>query len=133
MATRFRSPLAVLIVAAACAGLRADVIVEAVAVRTVQHLGGTLTRDHAADGRPVRSVDLSGCFQTADADLKELTALAHLRTLSLAGCRQITDAGLKELSALPELRALDLTDCTGVTDAGVADLKKARPGLRVER
>jgi hypothetical protein len=65
--------------------------------------------------------------------LKELTALPHFRSLSLVGCRQITDAGLKELAALPHLRALDLTDCTGVTDAAVADLKKALPGLRVER
>jgi hypothetical protein len=53
--------------------------------------------------------------------------------VSLAGCRQITDAGLKELAALSHLRTLDLTDCTGVTDEGVADLKKALPGLRVER
>ena len=84
-----------------------------------------------------------------DAGLAQLarpdTGLVALRWLELGGT-QVTDAGLKELarpdSGLKALTDLDLRafDRLGrplnqskVTDAGLAALKKARPGLTVQK
>ena len=82
-----------------CASSRAD-DAEDKAVAFVEKLGGEVTRDKKAPGKPVIAVTLSGT-EVTDAGLKELAALKNLTTLHL-GHTQVTDAGLKELQqALP--------------------------------
>ena len=69
-----------------CSALRAD-DAEDKAVAFVEKLGGKVTRDEKAPGKPVITVDLS--------------------------VTQVTDAGLKELAPLQNLTALDLSYTTG--------------------
>jgi len=87
--------------------------------QTVEKLGGKVTRDEKAEGKPVIRVRLGGT-QVTDAGLKELAALKNLQELDLAGTK-VTDAGLKELAALKTLQTLYL-DNTKVTDAGLKEL-----------
>ena len=94
------------------------------AVAFVKKLGGEVTRDEKAPGKPVTSLRLR-FTQVTDAGLKELSALKNLTNLHLGGT-QVTDAGLKELSALTNLIELYLSG-TKVTDAGIRELKKALP------
>jgi internalin A len=122
------------------------------AVKTIQKLGGRVTRDENAEGKPIVRAELGFTKMTdaglkeltglkklkelflhrtevTDAGLKELAAFEHLETLYLGGTK-VTDAGLKELSGLKQLRVLDLR-LTAVTDAGATDLQKALPKLRI--
>jgi hypothetical protein len=57
--------------------------------------------------------------------------LRKLEHLSLIGTR-ITDAGLVHLHGLKNLKRVNLIH-TGVTDRGVADLRRAVPGVVVDR
>jgi len=114
-------------------GLRAGQA-EDKAVRTVEKVGGTVTRgkmivgDYAVE--VVTCADLSASRVT-DAELKELAALTSLQTLDLWRT-QATDAGLKELAALKSLQMLNLGD-TQVTDAGLQELQVAQPQLHISR
>ena len=72
------------------------------AVKAIQKLHGSITRDEKAKGKPIVSVEMLG--------------------------PNVTDAGLKELTGLKQLRKLDLIS-TKVTGKGKADLKKALPKL----
>jgi hypothetical protein len=102
------------------------------AIDVLTKLGGKITVDQDAPGKPVAGVDLS--FRAAtDAMLKELAALQGLRTLDFMGCEGVTDVGLKELAALRGLHRLSLVNCQRVSDAGVADLKKVLPLLKTSR
>jgi internalin A len=92
---------------------------EARAVAFVESLGGKVTRDERAPGKPVVSVNLSGT-QITDAGLKELAPLTNLTRLFLSS-PQVTDAGLKELAPLTNLTRLFLKD-TRVTDTGLKEL-----------
>ena len=74
---------------------RAD---EATAVKMIEKLGGTVTRDNRIAGKPVVDVDLRGTKVT-DAGLKELKEFKDLQTLNLAATK-VTDAGLEELKEL---------------------------------
>src|SRR6516225_677744 len=76
------------------------------AVATVAKLGGQVTRDEKADGKPVVAVHLSGPDVT-DAVLKELAPLKGLKKL-VRGSTKVTDEGLKELAPLKGLQELDL-------------------------
>jgi hypothetical protein len=96
------------------------------AVKAIQRLGGRITRDEKAKGKPIVRVELDGPKVT-DAGLKHLARLKQLRTLYLGGTK-VTDAGLKELAGLKQLQKLGLSG-TKVTDKGIADLKKALPKL----
>jgi hypothetical protein len=87
-----------MLLACLCGAAQAD---EASAVKAVENLGGTVTRDDKLPGKPVIEVNLGGT--------------------------QVTDAGLKELKDLKQLTSLYLGD-NKVTDDGVADLQKALPG-----
>jgi hypothetical protein len=89
------------------------------AVEAIQNLGGRITRDEKAKGKPIVGVDFARTKVT-DADLKHLAALKQLRDLDL-GLTQVTNAGLKHLAALKQLRDLDL-GLTQVTDAGLKHL-----------
>jgi hypothetical protein len=66
-----------------------------------------------------------------DAGLKHLAGLVSLEELNL-GRSRITDAGLRHLHGLKYLRKLNLVE-TAVSDHGIANLKKAVPGVSVER
>ena len=109
---------AVLIVLLA-AGLRADEA-EDKAVQAIKKLGGDVTRDNKAEGKPVIVVLLFNATVT-DGDLKELKAFKGLKELIL-GNTAVTDAGLKELKELKDLQLLDIGG-TKVTDAGLKELK----------
>ena len=74
------------------------------AVKAIQELGGRITRDKTAKGKPIVGVDL--------------------------GYTKVTNAGLKHLSGLKNLRGLALIG-TKVTGKGKADLKKALPKLKI--
>lgn len=82
-----------------CSSLRAD-DAEDKAVAFVAKLGGKVTRDEKAPGKPVTTLNLS-LGGVTDADLKELATLKNLTYLDLSHTA-VTDAGLKELQqALP--------------------------------
>ena len=69
----------------------------------IRKLGGEVTRDEKAEGKPVIGVRLDGLNAT-DAGLKELKELKNLRSLNLRATR-VTDAGAAELqNALPKLK-----------------------------
>jgi Leucine Rich repeat len=97
-----------------------------VPVTAIEKLGGTITRDEKAKGKPIVGVTFNGTPVT-DAVVKELKELKELRTLDLNMTR-VTDAGLKELVELTGLQKLCLGH-TPVTDAGLKELK-ALKGLR---
>jgi hypothetical protein len=80
----------------ACAGTD-----EAHATQFVLKLGGRLTRDAKAPGRPVLGAELN--------------------------VATVTDAGLKVLAGLTQLQYLTLI-CTRVTGEGIAALREALPG-----
>jgi hypothetical protein len=76
-------------------------VAEDKAVQFVEKLGGRVTRDNKASGKPVVAVNLGGTKVT-DAGLKELAPLKNLTELYLTGTK-VTDAGVKELQkALPK-------------------------------
>ncbi|MGL4553566.1 MAG: hypothetical protein ACRC33_20585 [Gemmataceae bacterium] len=100
------------------------------AVAFVKKLGGYVTRDDRAPGKPVVAVNLEGT-EVTDVGLKELAALKNLTTLCL-WCTEVTDVGLKELAALKKLTSLGLIN-TKVTDAGVKELQKALPKCKIEK
>jgi hypothetical protein len=60
----------------------------------VKELGGKVTRDERAPGKPVVGVNLGGKAVTG-AGLKELAAFKHLTTLNLSDT-DVTDADLKQ-------------------------------------
>src|SRR5260370_18484960 len=67
-----------------------------VAVDALTKLGGKVTRDAAAPGKPVLAVDLS-LSQVTDEGLGHFQALTNLQTLSLIGTR-VTDAGMVKVA-----------------------------------
>src|SRR5438309_8637075 len=103
---------AVMLLAFLSGAARAD---EASAVKAVEKLGGTVTRDDKLPGKPVIGVNLAGT-QVTDAGLKELKDLKQLTTLYLNNTT-VTDAVGKELKELKELTTLYL-NTTNVTEAG---------------
>ena len=100
---------------------------EGAAVKVIEKLGGTATRDEDDPARPVVTVSFVGAPVT-DRGLKELAPLKHLRTLDLAVCLGVTDAGLKDVAGLKGLEELNLS-YTGTTDAGLKRLAGVK-GLR---
>ena len=73
------------VVLSPCAAARADEA-EDRAVAFVEKLGGTVTRDEAAPGKPVDFVSFA-LTSVTDADLKPLAAFKGLTTLSLVTTR----------------------------------------------
>ena len=111
-----------------CSTLRAD-DAEDKAVAFVEKLGGKVTRDEKATGKPVITVFLYRKKMT-DAGLKELAALKNLTTFDISATK-VTDAGLKELATLKNLTTLDLSQ-TQVTDAGLKELQQALPKCQIK-
>jgi hypothetical protein len=98
----FRSMVFTLAVSGLCLNspLRAD-DAEDKAVTFVEKLGGKVTRDEKASGKPVITANLRET-QVTDAGLKELSTFKNLTTLDL-GKTKVTDAGLRQLQqALPK-------------------------------
>jgi len=96
------------------AAVRADDMAnEDNAVETITKLGGTVTRDEEAAGKPVIGVSLERTLVT-NQGLKELKAFKHLQSLNLNRCYRVpggpfgvTPTGVKELqAALPEASIL---------------------------
>ena len=120
--------LAVLVLCLGSSARAADA--EDKAVAFVEKLGGEVTRDEKAPGKPVVTVTLAFTDVT-DVGVKELAALKNLTTLSLR-LTQVTDAGVKELAALKNLTTLHLFG-TKVTDTGVKELQKALPKCTISK
>ena len=85
---------------------------------------------HLAQCSQLKTLNLSSRPIT-DTGLKHVAVLASLEELNL-GRSRITDAGLRHLHGLKNLRKLGLMG-TAVSDKGIAHLKKALPGVTVER
>jgi uncharacterized protein (TIGR03067 family) len=92
---------------------------DARAVSAIKKLGGVITRDDEAPGRPVVKVVFFR-IPVTNADLKTLTQLTELQTLGLM-FSHVSDVGLKELARLKKLQWLDLTS-SPISDAGLKDL-----------
>jgi len=120
---------------------------EAHAIQEIKRRGGRVKGNDNLPGRPVTAVYFPGETgfgsqdiqllrplknlsllilrgKVADADLKGIRELKHLKDLSLS-FTQITDAAMKELSDLKELAILGLYD-TRITDAGLKDVAKIK-------
>jgi hypothetical protein len=69
--------------------------------------------------------------QVTDAGLVYLNGLTNLERLSLNGTR-VSDSGLVHLKGLSSLQWLELNN-TSVTDAEVAELRRALPGLKIDK
>ena len=129
---------------------------EDAAVKAVEKLGGSVTRDDQDPAHPVVAEALVASPLVTDSGLKELAAFKGLKALDLPLClgvtdkgmkhvaaltgleaqdlgyTQVTDAGLKDLAALKGLKQLDL-EGTHATDAGVAELQKALADYKIDR
>ena len=93
---------------------------QAAAIAEIQRLGGKVTFDEEAPGKPVSGVDFSDTH-IDDGAVKVVEGLTELKSLTLAHT-QVTDAGLKHIEGLTKLRSLLLHD-TRVTDAGMEHIK----------
>jgi beta-lactamase regulating signal transducer with metallopeptidase domain/Leucine-rich repeat (LRR) protein len=92
---------------------------DAKTVAEIGRLGGKVTVDEKAPGRPVIGVDLT-LTSVTNADLQPIARLTSLQHLNLSGTG-VTDAGLAILKALPKLHTLGL-EAVQVTDAGLVHL-----------
>ena len=93
----------VLALAALVGAARAD---EAEAVKGIEKLGGTVTRDDKQPGGPAVKVTLNGP-KVKDEDLKLLKEFPQLAELELSG-GGLTDAGLRHLKGLKQLKRLSI-------------------------
>jgi hypothetical protein len=95
--------------------------------RAIRKLGGWVSRDDKAEGKPIVGVSFALMPQNmkvVDADLKVLRELTNLKELCL-GETQVTDEGLKKLKELKNLKELKLLG-TKVTDEGLKELKELK-------
>ena len=86
---------------------------------------------HLAGLPALRQVWLRNSKVTDEA-AEHLVRIKSLVTIGLDGTG-FTDAGLSKLKDLPQLKILDLRRVAKVTDAGISELRKALPGLQVNR
>jgi len=84
-----------------------DKTVEDKAVEAIKKLGGTITRDEQAAGKPVIGVSFVSAG-IRNEDLKGLKDLKNLQSLNLHRCYRITDPALLEIAEQKSLRHLDL-------------------------
>jgi len=93
------------------------------AIEAVRELGGTVTRDDKAPGKPVRSVVFKCCCSPypKPVDLRVLGAFTRLKSLELT-CVEIRNGNLDHIKKLTSLESLTLV-ATGIDDDGVRQLK----------
>jgi hypothetical protein len=109
---------------------RMDRLEDVVAV----HLSGTrIANAGLADLTVLSDVEVLdlGSTRITDEGLAPLRRLKRLESYNVSGTR-VSDAGLVHLKGLTALGCLFLCD-TKTTEAGIADLKRALPGLMVEK
>ena len=88
------------------------------AVEAITKLGGTITRDEQAVGKPVIAASFEHTGVTSEG-LTELKELKHLQSLNLNRYYRITDAALLEIAEIKSLRSLDLGFTGLQTDTAV--------------
>lgn len=94
-------------------------------------LGTTdLGLDAVATVTELRELNLSGLGITGRG-LGKLKPLANLERLDVHACKRVGDDAAAFLASLPALKWVDVRD-TAFTQAGVEELKRLRPGLRVD-
>lgn len=81
---------------------------QALAVRKVEVLGGSVVRDESSPNRPVIGVDLSGSRRLTGAYLDVLKALPRLKSLNLSNCHAVDNEGLQKIAAFEQLTSLNL-------------------------
>ena len=94
----------------------------------IEAKGGRISRDEAAEGKPVVAVSFATA-KIADADVALVQTIPTLTKLVLNNNKELTDAALDPILAMPGLKKLYLVE-TGITDAGLAKLKD-HPGLEI--
>lgn len=90
------------------------------AVEAIEKSGGKVSRDEAAEGKPLVAASLA-TTEANDDDLMPLETLTMLHKVTLNGTK-ISDAGLDHLKPIAGLQKLYLVD-TKITDAGLEKLK----------
>lgn len=90
------------------------------AIAALQRVGGRITVDETATGKPVVAVDFRR-HKILDGDLKYLATFTELKKLDLYDTG-ITDAGLAHLASLKRLELLEINS-PNVTDKGLAHLE----------
>ncbi len=126
---------------------------ETQAIKEIKRRGGRVKGDDNLPGRPVKAVYFPADTRfgsqdvqllkplknlrilllrgkVADADLKGIRELKHLKDLNLSQC-QITDAAMKEVSDLEELTILGLYG-TRITDEGLKEVAKIKSLTSIE-
>ena len=91
------------------------------AIRTLERLGGRVTRNDSAPGKPVVAVDLA-CCRFDDDDLACLKDLPSLRRLDLA-FTNVMDKGIEHLKGCTRLTELQLSCCAQITDRSLEHVK----------
>jgi Leucine-rich repeat (LRR) protein len=124
------------------------------ALRLIDDVGGVVTRDETAAGKPVVAVSLCGA-RLSDEVLKCLSTFPQLRTLDLcrtdgltakrialladlkalealnvSRCPNVTGGELSQLEGLKNLRVLDVSYCTNLNNCGLGALVDSFPKLR---
>src|SRR5262249_41914234 len=90
------------------------------AIEVVQKLGGKITLDQDAPGKPVVAVDFRNS-NVRDSDLPCLKAFPRLQKLDLSDCPLVQGLALRPLKDLKELKELHLP-VTGLNEARPGDL-----------
>ncbi|ADV61924.1 hypothetical protein Isop_1339 [Isosphaera pallida ATCC 43644] len=94
----------------------------------IEAKGGRISRDEAAEGKPVVAVSFATA-KIADADVALVQAIPTLTKLVLNNNKSLTDAALDPIPSMSSLRKLYLVE-TGITDTGLAKLKD-HPSLEI--
>ena len=119
----FRMVLVALVVVFASRSPAQTDMAEDKAIEFVEKKGWSVSRDHAAPGKPVIAVNFQFCNVT-DAELKELAPLKDLTKLTLY-MTKVSDAGMKELAPFTKLSELNLCG-TKVSDAGLKEIAQLK-------
>jgi hypothetical protein len=90
------------------------------AIAAIQRVGGRITMDETATGKPVVAVDFRR-HKILDGDLKYLESFPQLKKLDLYDTG-ISDAGMAYLASLKHLELLEVNS-PKVTDKGLAHLQ----------
>jgi len=122
--------LAVLALVFTSGCVREKTTAPAVAIATIENLGGNIEPTNPSPGRPVFRVSLSNT-QISDAQLKYLDAFPGLTMLSLSNT-EITDDGIQYLKKCRNLKRISLSN-TQVTLNGMRELRNAIPALQIRR
>lgn len=86
-------------------------------------LNHTLLKEASLQFSSLRGLEIANNTQLNYLSWGELARFHHLTNLNLSGCYQITDDDLKLIAhACPHVSELNLSECKGIEDKGITDL-----------